>query len=155
MTSTKKGASNKMTRQLRNHPHSICTCGHVGDGPFSNHEDTLNDGHGPCKKCPCRMFMWHRYMIPFEERRFLTRQLLNAAKTSAEKQGVSLLACIPYPHPGDANLAKVLCITSEHEEFVVWTYNMSNGGFHSGIYFADIRDAMTQLTLNTVEMYQR
>jgi hypothetical protein len=43
---------------------SVCTCGHLGDGPNSQHLDTMAEGHGPCKvkgcKCNTRgKFTWN------------------------------------------------------------------------------------------------
>lgn len=39
---------------------SVCTCGHLGDGPNSQHHDTLAHGHGGCKVkgCKCGKFTW-------------------------------------------------------------------------------------------------
>ena len=49
-------------------PKSICKCGHLGDGNFSDHEDALIDrGHGKCKVCDCKMFEWRRFTPAFTE----------------------------------------------------------------------------------------
>lgn len=45
------------------HGKSICLCGHTGDGPGSQHANTLAEGHGPCmvNKCTCLKFTWARW----------------------------------------------------------------------------------------------
>ncbi len=47
-------------------PRSLCTCGHTGDGPGSQHTDTLTPGHGRCtvRGCACRQFSWSCFMFP-------------------------------------------------------------------------------------------
>jgi len=60
-----------------NDPKSVCTCGHTGDGPFSqhhsNHEFSL--GHGACRvmNCPCAKFTWKGWTREFELYLFATR----------------------------------------------------------------------------------
>lgn len=44
---------------------SICTCGHVGDGEFSEHVG-LN-GHGSCKFCDCEKFTWKKFTDDFKK----------------------------------------------------------------------------------------
>lgn len=53
-------------------PKSVCTCGHVGDGPGSAHAATIAPGHGPCiiEGCDCQKFSFARYTPEFE--RFMT-----------------------------------------------------------------------------------
>lgn len=48
---------------------SICSCGHLGDGAESEHEDTYQDGHGACmvEGCRCRQFTWVRWRPEAEE----------------------------------------------------------------------------------------
>ncbi len=41
-----------------NHPASVCDCGHTGDGGNSQHQDTLQKGHGACLECDCAQFSW-------------------------------------------------------------------------------------------------
>jgi hypothetical protein len=49
-------------------PKSICKCGHLGDGDRSDHEDLIiNKGHGKCKVCDCKMFVWSRFTPTFDE----------------------------------------------------------------------------------------
>ena len=41
---------------------SICSCGHTGDGPRSEHKDMGPiEGHGACKTCACPRFSWARF----------------------------------------------------------------------------------------------
>lgn len=49
-------------------PRSRCTCGHVGDGPESNHRDGFQAGHGACiiEGCDCRKFTWDHFLPVFE-----------------------------------------------------------------------------------------
>jgi|PlaIllAssembly_1097288.scaffolds.fasta_scaffold14217_4 hypothetical protein len=48
-------------------PRSFCVCGHTGDGPNSEHEDTnLESGHGPCKECMCERFTWERFAVWYD-----------------------------------------------------------------------------------------
>lgn len=44
-------------------PKSFCQCGHTGDGPNSEHDDTVQAGHGACKAsdCDCPKFSWARF----------------------------------------------------------------------------------------------
>ena len=48
---------------------SICTCGHLGDGENSDHEDSMAHGHGKCKVpgCDCHKFTWERFTDEFQE----------------------------------------------------------------------------------------
>ena len=46
---------------------SICKCGHLGDGSYSDHEDLINKGHGRCKVCDCEMFVWKKSTPSFNE----------------------------------------------------------------------------------------
>lgn len=39
-------------------PKSVCTCKHSGDGAHSDHKDTVQRGHGACRKCKCEKFSW-------------------------------------------------------------------------------------------------
>jgi len=48
-------------------PKSICKCGHLGDGIQSDHEDLINVGHGKCKVCDCKMFIWRGFTLSFSE----------------------------------------------------------------------------------------
>lgn len=45
-------------------PQSWCICGHTGDGPNSEHADTVEPGHGKCihSSCPCSKFTWYGHM---------------------------------------------------------------------------------------------
>jgi len=45
-------------------PKSICTCGHTGDGPNSQHADRYGLGHGACKVegCNCKQFTWDKFI---------------------------------------------------------------------------------------------
>jgi hypothetical protein len=55
----------KFTKDNGTHPRkSMCTCGHVGDAPFSAHSDTFQAGHGKCliDGCKCRKFTWKEYI---------------------------------------------------------------------------------------------
>jgi len=47
-------------------PKGVCTCGHVGDGCWSQHEGTLRllqNGHGRCLEsgCKCARFTFDRW----------------------------------------------------------------------------------------------
>ena len=48
-------------------PKSHCECGHLGDGPHSEHTGRL--GHGACQVvgCPCQRFSWARFTDKFME----------------------------------------------------------------------------------------
>ena len=51
-------------------PKSICTCGHTGDGPNSEHgAKVLPNGHGAClvEGCDCRQFTWAGFTPEFQE----------------------------------------------------------------------------------------
>ena len=52
-------------------PKSICACGHLGDGPYSDHRDLIQPGHGGCKipGCSCVRFSWKRFTKAYEEER--------------------------------------------------------------------------------------
>lgn len=39
-------------------PKSVCSCGHTGDGPNSQHEIHFQQGHGKCMLCDCPKFTW-------------------------------------------------------------------------------------------------
>ena len=54
-------------------PMSICTCGHTGDGPNSQHDDRYGIGHGACtvEGCNCKQFTWDRFIE--EEKDILSR----------------------------------------------------------------------------------
>lgn len=43
-----------------NKPRSFCKCGHLGDGPNSQHAIRVAEGHGVCKvpECECAQFTW-------------------------------------------------------------------------------------------------
>lgn len=49
-----------------NGPRSICSCGHDGDGPNSQHTGAI--GHGFCMHpdCHCRCFTWMCFTSEFE-----------------------------------------------------------------------------------------
>lgn len=55
-------------KQIR-YPKSVCSCGHNGDGPGSQHHDSLQPGHGACRirGCPCQQFSWAKFTDAFEE----------------------------------------------------------------------------------------
>jgi hypothetical protein len=42
---------------------SVCVCGHIGGCLVSEHEDTIEPGHGRCKVkgCPCMQFTWKSF----------------------------------------------------------------------------------------------
>lgn len=51
-------------------PKSICSCGHTGDGPNSQHADRYAEGHGECKydllyPCKCHQFTWVKWTPEF------------------------------------------------------------------------------------------
>ena len=54
-------------------PKSICSCGHTGDGPNSQHADRYAEGHGFCQvtgpdkatTCSCRQFTWVKWTPEF------------------------------------------------------------------------------------------
>lgn len=51
-------------------PKSRCVCGHVGDGPDSQHEEGIVlSGHGRCffPHCGCRRFSFYKALPMFEE----------------------------------------------------------------------------------------
>lgn len=41
-------------------PTGMCSCGHTGDGPHSEHADRYAEGHGACTVAGCgyRQFSW-------------------------------------------------------------------------------------------------
>ncbi len=41
---------------------SVCSCGHTGGSPNSEHKDTRQSGHGSCKKCKCGKFRWSGFI---------------------------------------------------------------------------------------------
>jgi hypothetical protein len=47
---------------------SICTCGHTGDGDFSQHADLFQAGHGAClvPGCECEQFSWKSFTPEYE-----------------------------------------------------------------------------------------
>ena len=50
-----------------NEPKSICTCGHTGDGPGSQHlSGILQAGHGRCAMLECQntcpQFTWKKFL---------------------------------------------------------------------------------------------
>lgn len=50
-------------------PKSFCTCGHLGDGPFSLHRDfSYASGHGSCvvPGCDCEKFTWAHFTPTFQ-----------------------------------------------------------------------------------------
>jgi len=62
-----------MPKRLEEHlaPHSICTCGHTGDGPDSDHSSSrLVLGHGRCTVpgCQCQQFTWRAWTPEFQEK---------------------------------------------------------------------------------------
>lgn len=60
-------------------PRDLCQCGHVGNGPNSQHDlswygfQRYAEGHGPClvAGCPCKQFTWDRRLTPAEQRDYL------------------------------------------------------------------------------------
>ena len=42
----------------KQHPLSLCKCGHTGDGANSQHGDFYQKGHGECTLCLCSHFHW-------------------------------------------------------------------------------------------------
>ena len=49
-------------------PKSTCKCGHLGDGPNSEHsDDRFEAGHGACKvsTCGCLQFSWNGFLPEF------------------------------------------------------------------------------------------
>lgn len=53
---------------LWHRPRSTCKCGHLGDGPASEHEnDRFEAGHGACKvsTCGCLQFTWAGFTTEF------------------------------------------------------------------------------------------
>jgi hypothetical protein len=51
-------------------PRSVCSCGHTGDGPKSEHKDTFTPGHGACKVrgCNCVRFTWVEFLSVFQDK---------------------------------------------------------------------------------------
>ena len=49
---------------MASEPKSVCTCGHTGDGPNSQHADSISHGHGRCtvEGCDCEQFTWARFV---------------------------------------------------------------------------------------------
>lgn len=67
--------------------------------------------------------------IPFD--------LLNQA---ANDKGLAILGILAHKHPDDQHLYTVLARTPRNE-FAVWTWNRSIGGFHNGQYHRGINEA--------------
>ncbi len=45
-----------------------CSCGHSGDAPYSDHENTpYAQGHGKCILCDCEKFTWVGWIDDEEE----------------------------------------------------------------------------------------
>ena len=60
-------------------PRSRCTCGHVGDGPNSQHLGLM--GHGACsvKGCDCQKFTWSEFLGVENKRQRIKKDLLSFA----------------------------------------------------------------------------
>ena len=50
-------------------PRSLCSCGHLGDGPNSDHgaSDLGTPGHGKCNKCDCKIFSWNKFTNEYQK----------------------------------------------------------------------------------------
>lgn len=57
-----------------------------------------------------------------------------------------VLAACMYPHNGDSHLLAVICKVEKQErhEYVVWTFNRYDRGFHNGRYSVSYADAVTK-----------
>jgi len=81
----------------------------------------------------------------------MTNDQLDNVVVNARKIGAIVLACIPFPNPKDYFLAKVLCKCAS-DEYVVWTFNYADGGFHNGHYFQDLSNAIEKLNELIIEL---
>lgn len=45
----------------------VCTCGHTGGVPDSQHEDSAEPGHGSCNLCECTKYTWAKYSMNMAE----------------------------------------------------------------------------------------
>jgi hypothetical protein len=56
-------------------PKSLCSCGHSGDGAYSQHRDILQRGHGACKVkgCTCELFSWAGFTDMFKAKLALVK----------------------------------------------------------------------------------
>lgn len=69
MTEEKKHEARMAFSHNYNGPKSECQCGCSGDGPNSNHRDTVQAGHGKCEVCPsakCSGFAWADWTPEFK-----------------------------------------------------------------------------------------
>jgi hypothetical protein len=57
-----------MNVEITDKARSLCDCGHTGDGPNSQHEDLIQQGHGPCRQCDCQRFRWVKFLPEFEQK---------------------------------------------------------------------------------------
>lgn len=48
-------------------PKSVCQCGHTGDGANSEHDDSLQAGHGACFECECVKFTWTKFTPEYDK----------------------------------------------------------------------------------------
>jgi hypothetical protein len=75
MTTEKTKTKNEIARERfarHKKPHSVCVCGHSGDGPNSAHRANvggLADGHGACTAdgCDCIQFSWAGWTLEFRK----------------------------------------------------------------------------------------
>ena len=56
-------------------PKSICSCGHTGDGRYTQHKDRIAAGHGACKVkgCECKQFTWVKWHSEYSRYKKLGR----------------------------------------------------------------------------------
>ena len=76
--------------------------------------------------------------------------MIEQAIKNATNMGLTLYACIPFPNASDSHLFKVLC--GAKNNYVVWTFNSQDGGFHHGHYHRDLSNALQDLTITLIEL---
>lgn len=70
----------------------------------------------------------------------------------AEAWGHKILAAVQYPNPADSYLAKVICKSGISGEYVIWTFNVTDKGFHNGRYFKEFADCFGEFSLLISEL---
>jgi hypothetical protein len=69
-------------------------------------------------------------------------------KSSDLNNGATLMLAAQFPHPGDWYLTNIMA--KFNGKWVTWVFNETDGGCHSGHYFDNQSDAMTDFS-NRVE----
>lgn len=76
---------------------------------------------------------------------------IEVANEEARKHGHTLFGAVQHPNPKDAHLVKVMA-RSASDEYVVWTFNVQDRGFHHGHYSKTFTDAFKSFTAALYQM---